>query len=378
MKNKTSPLIIFLSIIVAVVFLLLLLKPSDYALKLKQLDKIILKDLNKYGIEESSLMHRSFQKKDAGALKNIDYLVVEYNVPSEFSLKSYERKLSKLLDSLEYKISQSQIKKQKGEYILTLLINFKQCDIYSLILHQKIIPPAAGVFPEAFVYPAGTGKVAIVLDDWGYNLKDLEKLGQINRPMTLAVLPGSYTKLKLSSKIAQSAADKKYEVILHLPLEPKEYQGNDTSGFITTEMKKEEIIKSLKASLESVPLVKGISNHEGSKATEDDFVMRTIFEQMRQRHLYYLDSATGAHSVCPDLAKELKLKFNKRDIFLDNKAEKEYIKNQLRKLAVIAIKKGQAVGIGHDRIVTLEAIKEMAPELEKAGITFVYLSELVK
>ncbi len=378
MKNKTSPWLIFLSIAVAVIFLLILLKPSVYTLKVKQLDKIILKDLSRYGIEESNLIHRSFQKKDVGQGKKIDYIVAEYSVPPGFSLKSYERKLSKLLDPLEYKISQSQIKKQKGEYVLTLPVNFKEYNIYSLILHQKIIPSAAEVFPEAFVYPPGTGKVAIVLDDWGYNLKDLKALWEINRPVTLAILPSTYTKLKLSWQIAQDAVKNKYEVILHLPLQPKEYQGNDTSGFITTDMKKEEIIKSLKASLESVPLVRGISNHEGSKATENDFVMRTIFEQMGQRHLYYLDSATGVHSVCAAVAKELKLKFAKRDIFLDNQEEKNYIKTQLRKLAVLAIKKQQAVGIGHDRLITLEAIKEMVPELEKAGIKFVYLSDLVK
>jgi polysaccharide deacetylase 2 family uncharacterized protein YibQ len=191
-------------------------------------------------------------------------------------------------------------------------------------------------------------------------------------------LPGDYTKLKLSPKIAQAASAKKYEVIMHLPLEPKEYQGKDNAGFITTDMKKEDVIKVFNTNIESVPYARGINNHEGSKATEDKALMKIIFEQMSKRRLYFLDSLTSDNSVCRDVARELKLKFIKRDIFLDNQEDKEYIKNQIRQLAVLALKKGQAVGVGHDRANTLEALKEMVPELEKAGIKFVFLSELVE
>lgn len=378
MKNKLYHFPIFLAIVAVTFSIFILFKTADYSDKIKKLDKIILNDLRKYGIEDADLIHRSLQRRPVGRIRKIYYLVKEFNAPSSFPIKNYERELKKVLSGSGYEISQAQVKKGYNELVLGLIIKFKQYDIYSLILHKKITAPSPLISAKPFVYPEGSGKVAIVLDDWGYNLKDLGILWEINRPITLAVLPTAYTKLKFSSQIAKNAAGKKYEVILHLPLEPKEYQGKDNTGFITTVMKKEEVIKVLNSSLDTVPYARGISNHEGSKATEDYTLMKTIFEQMRKRHLYYLDSLTSDSSLGQALAQELKLKFAKRDIFLDNQEGKEYIKNQLRQLAVLALKRNQAVGIGHDRINTLEAIKEMVPELEKAGIKFVFLSELVE
>jgi len=39
---------------------------------------------------------------------------------------------------------------------------------------------------------------------------------------------------------------------------------------------------------------------------------------------------------------------------------------------------GHAIGIGHDRKVTLEVLKEVMPELDREGFKFVFVSELVK
>jgi polysaccharide deacetylase 2 family uncharacterized protein YibQ len=44
----------------------------------------------------------------------------------------------------------------------------------------------------------------------------------------------------------------------------------------------------------------------------------------------------------------------------------------------VARSKGYAVGIGHDRKKTLEALTEAIPRLKKEGYRLVYLSELVK
>ena len=70
--------------------------------------------------------------------------------------------------------------------------------------------------------------------------------------------------------------------------------------------------------------------------------------------------------------------FVKRDIFLDNKEEAEYIKGQIYKLKRNAQMYGHAVGIGHDRKITLEVLKETMTELEREGYKLVFVSELVK
>lgn len=228
---------------------------------------------------------------------------------------------------------------------------------------------------RAEAYPAATqGKIAIVLDDWGYNLNNVELLKQIDAPLTLAILP----RRAYSVRIAELAKEFNKEVILHLPMEPhreKQYQLEPDTLLIT--MSKQEILKILEMDFKSVPGLKGISNHMGSQATESEDLMRVIFEELKKKKLYFLDSFTGK-TVCPKLALEAKLPYARRNVFLDNKSDAEYIQGQLEALAKTAKQDGFAVGIGHDRKKTLEVLVQAIPELKKRGFRFVYTSELAK
>ena len=143
-------------------------------------------------------------------------------------------------------------------------------------------------------------------------------------------------------------------------------------------MKDSKIIEVFNSAISSVPAAKGVSNHMGSKATEGKKTMSVIFKQMKKRNLFFLVSLVTKKSTCDGLAKEIGIKFASRDIFLDNINEKSYIKGQLEKLARLAQINGHAIGIGHDRRMTLEVLEEEMKNLERQGIEFVYLSQMVK
>jgi len=74
----------------------------------------------------------------------------------------------------------------------------------------------------------------------------------------------------------------------------------------------------------------------------------------------------------------MRVPYAKRDIFLDNIEDTPYIKDQLNKLKAKARMYGYAIGIGHDRPVTLAVLKEAIPQLKKEGYKFVFVSELVR
>ena len=61
-----------------------------------------------------------------------------------------------------------------------------------------------------------------------------------------------------------------------------------------------------------------------------------------------------------------------------NERQRAYIQGQLDKLYRVAGKRGYAIGIGHDRKITMEVLKAAIPQLKKKGIKFVFLSEFVK
>lgn len=217
------------------------------------------------------------------------------------------------------------------------------------------------------------GKIAIVLDDWGYNLHDAYILEQIKYPLTAAVLPND----KYSRAVCEELHAKGFEIILHLPMEPEEKYGLENETVMVS-APKAEILKILTKGLASVGYAKGVSNHMGSRATSDLRTMGIIFGELKKRHLYFLDSYVTSKSVCLQLARKMNLTVLKRDVFLDNVEEREYIKQQIYKLRNKARMNGWAIGIGHDRKITLEVLKEVMPEIAKDGYKFVFLSDLTR
>ena len=216
-------------------------------------------------------------------------------------------------------------------------------------------------------------KIAIVIDDWGYHLDNLAIAGGIKQPLTCAILPG----LKNSRSVAKKLHKLGFEVILHLPMEPKGKRGLEKDT-IAINMGRQQMRGILDKDLTTVIFAKGVSNHMGSRITEDTNSSAMIMLEIKKRNLYFLDSFVTAKSVCAPLARKMGLRFARRDVFLDNRDEPEYIRNQINVLKNLARIHGQAIGIGHDRRNTLLVLKKMLPQLTKEGYKFVFVSEIVR
>ena len=221
--------------------------------------------------------------------------------------------------------------------------------------------------------PKLVGRIAIVIDDWGYSLNNLSIIERIKQPLTCAILPG----LKNSNLVTRELNNLGFEIILHLPMEPKE-KYNLEKNTITLGMDAGQISNIFEKDLASVTFARGVSNHMGSRITENIKASTLVMAEAKKRKLYFFDSFVTSLSVCPALAKKNKIRFVKRDVFLDNQNDPEYIKGQLIKLRNLARSRGLAVGIGHDRKNTLLVLKEMLGQLEKEGYKFVFLSEAVR
>ncbi len=224
-------------------------------------------------------------------------------------------------------------------------------------------------------------RIAFVIDDWGYNKRNIDLLFQIKRPLTISILPN----LRYSGYIAEAVKenDEMYDIILHLPLESRNNEAVEANT-IRTNMEKDRILSILEQDIKTIPGLIGVSNHQGSKATGDEKTMGIILGELKKRGLFFLDSVTTPDSVSHDIARGIGLRFLKRDVFLDltdqtdHKHFSSYIKKQIRELAAIALKRGNAVGVGHNKKTTLEVIKEIIPELERQGIIIVPLEKLVR
>ncbi len=217
------------------------------------------------------------------------------------------------------------------------------------------------------------GKIAIILDDWGYNRNNVAILQKIHAPVTLAILPN----LPHSRDIAELGVRLGNEVILHLPSEPYEKVPLEKKTILTS-MGPVKIRQIVRDDLDSIQFARGVSNHMGSKVTENTATMESIFAELKQRKLYFLDSYVTAHSVGYAVAHSAGVPFLKRDILFDNEEDAAYILNQLNKLKNKARMYGHAVGIGHDRHLTLQVLEKAIPQMQKEGFEFVPASDLAQ
>ena len=205
-------------------------------------------------------------------------------------------------------------------------------------------------------------RVALIIDDLGYDKQIAEKFFELDINLTASILPHS----PFQSKIARLANSKGLEVMLHLPMEPVEYPDvNPGPGTLLSSMSPDELISQLEENLDTIPGVKGVNNHMGSKLTAESTQMYQIFSVLKHRDLFFIDSRTTSDSLCRPSARLFQVPFAQRDVFIDHYQKPDFIRKQIQELIRIANLNGEAVGILHPYATTYRILQEMLPDLQK-------------
>ena len=229
---------------------------------------------------------------------------------------------------------------------------------------------------KAVLHKKVTARVAIILDDAGGTVPDYYEISTIKEPLTISVIPGMPT----SRGVAKTMADEGFEIMLHLPMEA--LNGNYRkagAGMVTCSDSDNEIRKTMLEDLSSVKWAVGFNNHMGSKATADERVMKEVFNAVKGRGLYFIDSRTSDRSIAFKMAKNSRIPSAENNIFLDSEPSRNNVEINFRRLISMAKQKGSAIGIGHaTRPATISVLKELMPVYANDGVKFVHASELVR
>ena len=249
-------------------------------------------------------------------------------------------------------------------------------ETYDLLTEKKQAekPPRFELYPterkkpkkpvyKPFVKPPGKlPRVAIIIDDIGYDHVLADKFIELGAVITLSVLPYS----PFHNRIINNAKKNGIEIMLHLPMEPVEYPHVDPGkGALFTSMTADELITTLNQDLDSLSCVKGVNNHMGSKMTTVSFQMNQIFSILKKRELFFIDSRTTHETLCRSSARLLRIPFAKRDVFIDHIQDSGFIRKQIKQLVSIANRQGESVGIAHPHPETYKVLSEMLPYLQK-------------
>jgi polysaccharide deacetylase 2 family uncharacterized protein YibQ len=215
--------------------------------------------------------------------------------------------------------------------------------------------------------------LAVVIDDAGYSLSNLEPFLRYPGPLTIAILPH----LTYSVESAENARKAGKDVILHCPMEPLGDE-DPGPGAILVEHDKEKIQSLLEAAFQSVPEAVGMNNHMGSRVMQDSRVMETIMSDLKSRKKFFLDSRTVPNSMAEFYASRYGVSFLERNIFLDNDNQLNAIRKQFLEGVELAKNQGYAILIGHvSNRAILTIVEELSPWLEQQGVEMTTLAELL-
>lgn len=216
------------------------------------------------------------------------------------------------------------------------------------------------------------GRMAVVIDDCGYDMGPVRSLIRAGGNFAFAILP-----FKGNSKAALELIKNNGNIaMLHLPMEPISGTSSE-SKFIKVGMKADEIEKITKEALDNLPGVQGVNNHQGSKATADYSTMKVVMGVLKKRDLFFIDSRTSNSSVAEKLAGQLGVRTGRNNRFLDNSSSVSDIKEQIWEAAKAADKYGSVIVICHARPGTAQAWTEVIEEVKKSGIKFVAVTDLL-
>lgn len=337
------------------IFVVLYFTGSEHDLtsQLEDFDKELRQFLTCFGIQDLNLnrsLKQTFYKKG----KKYTYFGREYLIEGDFPFHEFRICLKEFLRGKGYKLKSysREPKEKRAKYE----ISYKGLHIYTLALTGR---------KESLL--------AIVIDDWGYDPRAIWFLQELKGPLNIAILPG----LSYSHTTSEIAKLNGHEILLHLPLEPlpsEEVEGHLETSTIKCDTPKEEMLSKIKKFIKELEGVKGVSNHMGSLFSQDERSISNLLAILKELNLYYLDNKVVSNSVAPRVSKRIGIKCYQRDIFLDNRDDPGYIKNQLKEAIKIAKQRGYAIAVGHAKISTLETLREALAELQ--GVKLVKLSEL--
>jgi len=222
---------------------------------------------------------------------------------------------------------------------------------------------------------AGTSRLAVIVDGLGSRRDVFDLLKDLGRPVAVAILPD----LPLSQWIAGEAARLGMEVLLDLPMEPYRYPELDPGpGALMMAMDPATAARILTKHLMALPGVVGVTNHMGSRMTEDRARMRAVLEPLRTRRLLFVDALTSNLSVGYDEARALGLRAGRRQVAIDASAGEDALRARWEEAGRLAVDRGEAIALAHGHPLTIRLLKEYIPRWETAGVRMVPVSHVVR
>ena len=336
---------------------------NGFAQLVNEVELAIYQSLRELGIDESQVKFRRVLYR-AQRDKQWDFTELEVTLSQDLSLSRIEEEFTRNFGSLGGQVRLESSRKAGQDLELQIRVEDSLTHRIALLMRPK----------QRQAPPKTIPRVAIVIDDVGYDGKLAKQFLQIEGALSFSVLPRSTYSKSISRRVHAAGRD----LLLHLPMEPKGYpEVNPGVGALLTEMTDVEIVQTLRKNLDSLSNVKGVNNHMGSKFCESEQKLIPVMKELKRRGLFFLDSRTTTGTRAYAVAQEFNVPAAERNVFLDNIQNPQAIRGQLKRLIQLARLKGGSIGIAHPHEATLEVLRAEIPKLPAKGVELVPVSQLL-
>ena len=218
------------------------------------------------------------------------------------------------------------------------------------------------------------GKLAVIIDDCGYDIDLVRRLVKLNAPFSFAIIPYR----DYSSDVLHIINGGGQVAMLHLPMEPMDPSAmSEGKHTVLTSMDDKSIRALTRDMTSSLPGISGVNNHQGSKATSDERAMTAVLKELKSQGLFFVDSNTYSKSLGDKLAAQMGVPTGRNNIFLDNSTNEDEIIKKIWQAAAIADKYGSAIAICHARPHTVNAWEQAIGEVKASGLKLVPVTEVL-
>lgn len=197
--------------------------------------------------------------------------------------------------------------------------------------------------------PAPRPRLALVIDDFGYNYSVAERIARLKLCATWAIIPGT----PHGRKIAEYAVGLGQPFLLHVPMQAMGDPNGGRNYVIGVDVAEKEMSKYLALLQKDFPHAIGINNHRGSKATSDAPAMRRFMKSLSATRWGFLDSRTSGKTVAGKMARSYRIPTAQNQVFIDGTTDLPTMKARFNVALHLAKKNGNAVAICHAREKTL-------------------------
>ncbi len=217
-------------------------------------------------------------------------------------------------------------------------------------------------------------RIAIVITDLGINTQRTEQAIKLPGPVSLAFAPYSRNVVDW----VQKARDAGHEVLLTVPMEPKDFPRSDPGPFaLMNSLDAEQNIRRLEWIMSRATGYVGLVGYQGSGFAANPRAMKPLMADLKSRGLLFLDAKNTAASVATRSAGIAGVPAAAADLVLDFELGRAQVLKQLKLAESLARANGSVIAIGRPYPVTLDRVRIWMRGLAESGFALTPLSGII-